>query len=96
MKLNNKVLAAALLATITSLSALAQAPAVKDGSNNSRALLPYNRPADFVAVIRLSDDPSKPAQAVLVASHISGPVTNQNVAAIARRDRSAPVTPVVR
>jgi hypothetical protein len=95
MKLTN-VLAVAVLSTVTSLSAFAQAPAVKDGSNQSRALLPVSRSADFVQVSRVATDGTLLSQPILIASHIGGPVTTQTVAAIARRDRVAPVSPAVR
>jgi hypothetical protein len=81
MKLTN-TLALALISSIASLSAFAQAPAVQNGSSWSRAPLPSNRPADFVRVTRLAVNPSAPSQSVLVANHINGPVANQVVPAL--------------
>jgi hypothetical protein len=90
MKLTLNVLALAVVSSVASFSAFAQAPAVQDGSNGSRAPLPSNRPADFVRIIKYTTDGSAPSKTVLIATHIGGPTPNQLVAVV------APAAPVAR
>jgi hypothetical protein len=72
MKLNLNVLAAAIVSSVVVLSAAAQHVPVRDGSNSSRALLPSNRPNDFVRIVRTPANAFAPAQFALAADHLGG------------------------
>jgi hypothetical protein len=87
MKLKFNVIAAAIVSSVITFSAVAQHVPVRDGSNSSRAPLPANRPNDFVRIVRLTPNDTAPMQMVFAADHLGGrqAVKNEAIAQEASR-----------